>query len=70
MRADRLLDEIGERDGDVLCFGHGHILRAVAARYLALDIGVAGLLKLDAGSLSILGHEHEHHALQLWNELE
>jgi probable phosphoglycerate mutase len=68
-RADRLLELIGEPDGDVLCFGHGHILRALAARYLGLDIRVAGLLKLDAGSLSILGHEHDHHALVLWNEI-
>jgi probable phosphoglycerate mutase len=67
-RVDRLLESIGEADGDVLCFAHGHILRAVAARYLGLGVRVAGLLKLDAGSLSILGHEHDHRALQLWNE--
>jgi len=66
-RADRLLTEIGEPDRDVLLFGHGHILRALATRYLGLDIRVAGLLRLDAGSLSILGHEHDHHALKLWN---
>jgi broad specificity phosphatase PhoE len=68
-RAERLLDLVGEPDGDVLCFGHGHILRAVAARYLGLDIEVGGLLKLDSGSLSILGHEHDHRALRLWNEV-
>jgi probable phosphoglycerate mutase len=67
-RADRLLGEIGEPEGDVLLFGHGHFLRAVAARYLGLGIHVAGLLRLDAGSLSVLGHEHDHHALRLWNE--
>ena len=67
-RADRLLSEIGEPEGDVLLFGHGHILRALAARYLELEVRVAGLLRLDAGSLSILGHEHDHHALKLWNE--
>ena len=67
-RADRLLEMIGDPDGDVLCFAHGHILRALAARYLGLEIRAAGLLKLDAGSISILGHEHDHGALQLWNE--
>jgi probable phosphoglycerate mutase len=67
-RADRLLQEIGDPEDDVLCFAHGHILRAVAARYLGLDVEVAGLLKLDAGSLSILGHEHDHRALAMWNE--
>jgi len=67
-RADRLLAEIGEPPGEVLLFGHGHILRAVAARYLGLDVRVAGLMRLDAGSLSVLGHEHDHRALKLWNE--
>jgi len=67
-RADRLLDQVGEPDGDVVLFGHGHFLRAVAVRYLGLDIEVAGLMRLDAGSLSVLGHEHDHHALKLWNE--
>ena len=68
-RADRLLGLIGDPYDDVLCFAHGHILRAVAARYLGLEVGVAALLRLDAGSLSILGHEHDHRALKLWNEV-
>jgi broad specificity phosphatase PhoE len=68
-RVDRLLEEIGEPEGDVLMFGHGHCLRALTARYLGLAVRVAGLLKLEAGSLSILGHEHDHTALILWNEI-
>ena len=67
-RADRLLDFIGEPEDDVLCFAHGHILRAIGARYLGLEIAVAGLLRLDAGALCILGHEHDHRAIELWNE--
>jgi broad specificity phosphatase PhoE len=66
-RADRLLTFVGSTDGDVLAFGHGHLLRALAARYLGLKIAVAGLLRLDAGSGSILGAEHGHAALVLWN---
>ena len=68
-RMDRLLEEIGEPAGDVLLFGHGHCLRALTARYLGLAVRVAGLLRLEAGSLSILGHEHDHAALILWNEI-
>jgi broad specificity phosphatase PhoE len=68
-RLDRLLEEVGEPPEDVLLFGHGHCLRALAVRYLGLPIPVAGLLRLEAGSLSILGHEHDHRALRLWNEL-
>jgi len=67
-RADRFLAMVGEPELDVLCFAHGHILRAIAARYLGLDVGVGDLMKLDSGTLSVLGHEHDHHALILWNE--
>jgi probable phosphoglycerate mutase len=67
-RMDRFLDWVGHPDGDLLLFGHGHCLRALATRYLALPIQVAGQFRLDAGSLSVLGHEHDHRALSLWNE--
>jgi broad specificity phosphatase PhoE len=66
-RAARLLEFVGEPGGDVLLFGHGHILRAVAAVYLGLPIADACLLRLDAGAISILGHEHDHPAVSLWN---
>lgn len=68
-RMKGFLDGLGDPGGDVLLFGHGHCLRALAAMYLHQPIGLAGLLRLDAGSLSILGHEHTHRALQLWNEI-
>jgi probable phosphoglycerate mutase len=66
-RAGRLLAFIGRPDGDVLLFGHGHMLRALAAVYLGLAIQTAGLLRLAAGTVSILGTEHGHPALALWN---
>ncbi|HEY1332089.1 MAG TPA: histidine phosphatase family protein [Actinomycetota bacterium] len=67
-RVTEWLSGLGRSDGDVLVFGHGHCLRALAAVYLGGPIALAGVLRLDAGSLSILGHEHGHAALQLWNE--
>ena len=68
-RMDRLLAFIGEPDGDVLLFAHGHCLRALAARYLARPIDLAGQLRLEAGSLSVLGHENAHAAILLWGEV-
>ncbi len=67
-RMDQLLLDLADEPKPVLLFGHGHCLRALATRYLGLDIWVAGVLALDAGSLSILGEEHGHPALRLWNE--
>jgi probable phosphoglycerate mutase len=67
-RLDRFLALVGDQEGDVLVFGHAHCLRALATRYVGQPIEVAGVLRLDAGSVSILGHEHDHRALLLWNE--
>jgi probable phosphoglycerate mutase len=67
-RMDRLLLDLADEPSPILLFGHGHCLRALAARYLGQPIWLAGLMALDAGSLSILGEEHDHPALRLWNE--
>src|SRR5439155_11424965 len=70
VRMDELIGKLhadNPSDVDILVFGHGHCLRALATRYLHLPIEEAGVLRLDAGSLSILGHEHDHRALTLWN---
>jgi broad specificity phosphatase PhoE len=70
VRMDELIGRLhadNPGDADILIFGHGHALRALATRYLHLAIAEAGVLRLDAGSLSILGHEHGHRALSLWN---
>ena len=69
-RMDELIERLhadNPSEADILIFGHGHALRALATRYLSLPIVEAGYLRLDAGSLSILGHEHDHRALALWN---
>ncbi|HXY71567.1 MAG TPA: histidine phosphatase family protein [Actinomycetota bacterium] len=67
-RADRLLALVGEVDGDVLLFGHGHCLRAMTARYLGFPITLGSQLRAEAGSLSILGHDHRAPAILLWGE--
>lgn len=67
-RCDELLkewDEKGHRH--VLCFAHGHILRALATRWLGLGLCFGDHLHLDPGSISCLGWEHEVPALRLWN---
>ena len=66
-RAERLLALIEGSSGDVLLFGHGHLLRVLAARYVGLRAERARHLKLDAGSVSVLGHEHEWPAITWWN---
>lgn len=66
-RADRVIAEIGSREGDVLLFGHGHFSRVLAARLLGLPPSEGRLLKLSPGSVSIVGSEHGARAIQTWN---
>jgi broad specificity phosphatase PhoE len=66
-RADALLGELREFEGNVLLFGHGHCFRAIAARFLNLPIGSATSLQLDAGTISVVGDGRDGPALLLWN---
>lgn len=66
-RADRVLAEVAGAEGDALLFGHAHVLRVLAARWLGLAPELGRLLALDAASLSILGHEHGARVVQAWN---
>jgi len=69
-RMDRLLAfarEDGAQD-DVLLFGHGHCLRALTARYLGFPVTLGSQLRAEAGSLSILGHDHGAPAILVWGE--
>jgi broad specificity phosphatase PhoE len=67
-RADRVLEEVRSAGGDVLIFGHGHLLRALTARWLGLGPAEGRLFALDPATLSVLGHERETPVVRLWNE--
>jgi probable phosphoglycerate mutase len=67
-RADRVIERINCTDGDVLCFGHGHMSRVLAARYLGQDGTFGRHLIMGTATLSIIGREHGHPAIRLWNE--
>ena len=62
---DRVLPLLA--DGDVALVGHGHALRVLASVFLEQDPCFGAQLILDAGSVSVLGHEHGVRAVQSWN---
>jgi broad specificity phosphatase PhoE len=62
---DRVLPLLAE--GDVALVGHGHALRVLASVFLQQDPCFGAQLVLDAGSVSVLGHEHGVRAVQSWN---
>ncbi len=67
-RLDQLILKIREIKGNIALYAHGHILRALAARWIGQSIAVGSCLGLNAGSLSILGWEHEADPIiKLWN---
>jgi len=70
-RADRVMDRLREASGPVAIFSHGHFLRVLTARWLALPAIEARRFLLKAAALSILGYEHnsfDEPALVLWND--
>jgi probable phosphoglycerate mutase len=66
-RADRIMERIRSADGDVLLWAHGHLLRVLAARWIGLDATAGGRLALGTATVSVLGWEHEAHAIRRWN---
>ncbi len=51
----------------VLLFGHAHILRILAARWVGLAPVGGSLLTLSTGSVSVLGWERETRVVRMWN---
>jgi broad specificity phosphatase PhoE len=66
-RADCVIATAIAAGGDVALFGHGHMLRVLAARWLGLEPADGRLLALSTGSVSILGYEHQTRVVQGWN---
>ncbi len=66
-RADATIARALEAEGDALLFGHGHILRILAARWLGLEPSAARLLAFSTASFSVLGYEREQRVLSHWN---
>ena len=66
-RADAVLARVDAAPGDSAIFGHGHMLRVLAARWIGLPPADGRLLALDPGSWSILGLERDQHVLRAWN---
>jgi broad specificity phosphatase PhoE len=54
-------------DGDVALVAHGHLLRVLAARWLGLDPEAGRFFRLDTGTLSLLGFEHDEKVISAWN---
>ncbi len=67
-RADGVVAEIAANDGDVAVFSHGHMLRVLGARWIALAPEGGGRLGLSTAAISVLGHERDTAVIGRWND--
>jgi probable phosphoglycerate mutase len=68
-RVDRVLERAAPllTAGDVVLVAHGHVLRVLTARYLELQPADGRLFRLDTGTVSTLGTEHDEPVIVSWN---
>ncbi len=71
------MDQVAERarrviaaapKGDVAFFGHGHMLRVLAACWLEVAPQMGRCFALSTGSISVLGYERDTRVIQSWNQ--
>jgi probable phosphoglycerate mutase len=66
-RVDRVIAKLRGVTGQLAVFSHGHLLRALAARWLELPLLAASHFTLDTATLSKLGYYRNIPALERWN---
>jgi len=66
-RLDRVVAEVRAYGGRALVFGHGHALRALAARWVGRPASDGRLFRLDTATVSTLGYEREAPVVLRWN---
>ena len=66
-RADHVIKRVRAVKGNVALFAHGHILRALVARWIDLPAKAGRRFLLDTGTLNILSYYRGVPAVKTWN---
>jgi beta-phosphoglucomutase family hydrolase len=66
-RIDRVIARCRAVAGNVALFGHGHVLRVLAARWIGLPSRGGQHFLLDTGTLCVLGQYRDMPAVRVWN---
>jgi probable phosphoglycerate mutase len=66
-RVDRVIVRSRAVEGNIALFAHGHVLRALAARWIGLPVQAGQHFMLDTGTLCVLDHYRNVPAVQIWN---
>jgi probable phosphoglycerate mutase len=66
-RLDRVIDRALGAEGDVLVFSHGHLSRALAARWIGQPLRLGASLRLGTATVSVLAHDRGSRVIERWN---
>ncbi|AXT84187.1 histidine phosphatase family protein [Aeromicrobium sp. A1-2] len=66
-RLDRIVARARAATGKTLVFAHGHSLRALAVRWLGLDVSEGRRFTLDTSTISMLGVDRGTQVVRRWN---
>ena len=66
-RLDRVIDRVVRAEGDVLVFSHGHLSRALAARWIGQPLRLGASLQLGTAAVSVLGRDRGTRVIERWN---
>src|ERR1700681_1385792 len=69
-RANRVIEMVRDRSGDVLAFAHAHVLRVIGARWVGLPARGGACFTLGPATISVLGWEGETAVVTRWNDTE
>lgn len=66
-RVDRVIARCRATTGRCLLFAHGHVLRTLAARWIAQPVSLGEHLPLDTAKISVLSFDRGSPTLDRWN---
>ena len=66
-RVDPVVERARAAEGTVALFAHGHVLRAIGARWAEQPVAAGGRLGLYTGAICVLGFEREVPIIRRWN---
>jgi len=66
-RVDRVIAKVRDAGGDVALFGHGHVFRTFAARWLGLPTAAGSHFLLDPATLNVMTYYRGIPAVKEWN---
>lgn len=66
-RVDRVVERCRAAGGRVLLMSHGHLLRALAARWIDQPVSLGAHLPLETAKVGVLGYDRGTPTLARWN---